>query len=77
MFAGSFFEYLHVSLNPPKWWNPAKLYKKKAPKKGREKETKCKDQSPGIQKSPKEVSHMTERKPLSTKTSTGRMKHIN
>jgi len=32
------------------WWNPAKLYnKKKAPKKGREKETRGKDQSPGMQ----------------------------
>ncbi len=41
----------------PKWWNPAKLYKKKAPKNRREKETKSKDQSPGRQKSPKEVSH--------------------
>jgi len=30
-----------------KWWNPAKLYKKKAPKKGREKETRGKDWSPG------------------------------
>jgi len=49
MFAGSFFEYLHVSLNPPKWWNPAKLYKKKAPKKGREKEKRGQDQSPGKQ----------------------------
>jgi hypothetical protein len=28
---------------------PAKLYKKKAPKKGREKETKANDQSPGKQ----------------------------
>jgi hypothetical protein len=28
---------------------PAKLYKKKAPKKGREKETRGKDQSPGKQ----------------------------
>ncbi len=42
------------------WWNLAKLYKKKAPQKGREKETKCKDQSPGKQKSPKEASHRGE-----------------
>jgi len=31
------------------WWNPAKLHKKRAPKKGREKETGGKDQSPGRQ----------------------------
>jgi hypothetical protein len=31
------------------WWSPAKLYKKKAPKKGREKETRGKNQSPGKQ----------------------------
>jgi hypothetical protein len=33
--------------------NPVKLYKKKAPKKGREKETRGKDQSPGKQKAQK------------------------
>jgi hypothetical protein len=31
------------------WWNPTKLYEKKAPKKAREKETRGKDQSPGKQ----------------------------
>ncbi len=31
------------------WWNPIKLHEKKAPKQGREKETKGKDQSPGKQ----------------------------
>ncbi len=38
------------------WWNLAKLYytKKKAPKKGREKETRGKDQSPGMQTAQKE-----------------------
>jgi hypothetical protein len=40
---------------------PGKLYKKKAPKKKREKETKCKDHNSGRQKSPKEVSHTKER----------------
>jgi hypothetical protein len=37
---------------------PAKLYKNKAPKKGKQKKkTKSKDQSWGRQNSPKEVSH--------------------
>jgi hypothetical protein len=31
------------------WWNLAKLVKKKAPTKGREKETRGKDKSPGKQ----------------------------
>jgi hypothetical protein len=31
------------------WWNPAKLNKRKAPKKGREKKGGGKDQSPGKQ----------------------------
>jgi hypothetical protein len=52
--------------------NPVKLYKKKAPKKGREKETRGKDQSPGKQADHKEV-----REPLSTETSTSCLKHIN
>jgi hypothetical protein len=32
-----------------KWWNPAKLYKKKAPKKRREQATRGKEQSPDKQ----------------------------
>ncbi len=59
------------------WWNLAKLYKKKAPRKGGEKETKCKDQRPGRQKSSKEASHRGEMEPLNTETSTSHMKHIN
>jgi hypothetical protein len=32
-----------------RWWNLAKLYEKKAPKQGREKQTRGKDQSPSKQ----------------------------
>jgi len=42
--------------------------KKKTPKNGREQETKNKDQSPGKQKSPKEVSHTKVREPLSVES---------
>ncbi len=52
------------------WWNPAKLYKKKAPKKAREKETRGKDQSPGKQTAQKMAGHKEVRESLSTKTST-------
>jgi hypothetical protein len=55
------------------WWNPAKLSKKKAPEQGGEKETKCEDRA----KEPPRVSPTEEKEPLSTKTSTGGMKHIN
>jgi hypothetical protein len=45
--------YLQVhNVMPPMilhWWNPVKLHQKKAPKKGREKETRGKPQSPGKQ----------------------------
>jgi hypothetical protein len=34
------------------WWNPAKLYRKKAPKKGRENQTKGKDRKSGQANSP-------------------------
>ncbi len=52
-------------------WNPAKLYfKNKAPKKGREKETRGKDQSP----IPKEVGRLEEMNPLRTKSSTSHTK---
>jgi hypothetical protein len=47
--------------------NLAKLHEKKAPKKGREKETKGKDQSPGNQTTKKR--HVV-REPLSIQTST-------
>jgi hypothetical protein len=50
-----------------KWWNPAKLYKKKALKKGREKATRGLDQSPGKQTAQKRRGHKKERGPLRTK----------
>jgi hypothetical protein len=48
----------------------------KAPKSGREKETKNKDQSCSKQKNPKEMSHMEVREKLNAKTTTNHMKHI-
>jgi hypothetical protein len=56
---------------------PAKLHEKKAPKKGREKETKGKDQSPGKQTAQKRHVPHEGKEPLSIKTSTSHMKHIN
>ncbi len=50
-------------------WNLAKLYKKKAPKKGQEKKTRSIDQSPGKQTPPKEVGHKEEREPIRTEPS--------
>jgi hypothetical protein len=55
--------------------NPAKLYEKKAPKKGREKETRGQHQSPK-QTAPKKAGHQEESEPLTTKSSS-HMKHIN
>jgi hypothetical protein len=40
-----------------KWWNPAKHHKKKAPNKGRGKETKGLDQSPGKQTAHELMNH--------------------
>jgi hypothetical protein len=57
--------------------NPAKLLEKKAPQKGREKETKGKDQSPGKQTAQKRRVPHEGKEPLSIQTSTSRMKHIN
>ncbi len=44
------------------WWNPAKLYRKKAPKKGkgRENETRGKDRSPGKQTAQQRQGHSEE-----------------
>ncbi len=47
--------------------------KRKHPSKEEKKETKCKDRA----KEPQRVSPAEEKEPLSTKTSTGGMKHIN
>ncbi len=54
-----------------------KLYKKKAPKEGREKEARGKAPKSRQAKSPKEVSNKEQMEPLRTKPSTNPMKHIN
>jgi hypothetical protein len=51
-------------------WNLAKLYKKKALKKGQEKKKRIIDQSPGKQTPPKEVGHKEEREPIRTEPPT-------
>jgi hypothetical protein len=59
------------------WWNPTKFYKKKAPKKGKEKETRGKDQSPCKQTTQKRWATKTKGNQLRTKPSSNCMKHIN
>jgi hypothetical protein len=55
------------------WWNPTKLFFEKAPKNGREKETKkTMTKVQAHKKTPREV-----REKLSAKTCTGHMKHVN
>jgi len=49
------------------WWNPAKLCRKKAPKKGRENETRGKDRSPGKQTAQQRQGHSEEMEPLRAK----------
>jgi nitric oxide reductase activation protein len=49
------------------WWNPAKLYRKKVPKKGRENETKGKDRSPSKETTQQRQGHSEEMEPLRTK----------
>jgi hypothetical protein len=52
------------------------LYKKKAPKKGGEKETRGLDQSPGKQTAQKTGGHKEVKEPLSTETSISCLKPI-
>jgi hypothetical protein len=60
--------------------NPAKLYKKKAPKKGRDKERQG-NKGQGLKykraNRPTKMGHKEEREPLRTKPSTSCMKQIN
>jgi hypothetical protein len=51
--------------------------KKKAPKKGREKETKGQGPKSSQANNPKEEGHPKEREPLKIEPSTSSMKHIN
>ncbi len=51
--------------------------KRKHPRKEEKKKQSARTSVQSVKRAPKEVSHMEEREPLSTETSTSRVKHIN
>ncbi len=59
------------------WWNPTKLYKKKAPKERERKRNNGQRPKSKQVSSPNEVGHKEEREPLKIETFMSGMKHIN
>ncbi len=60
-----------------RWCSHAKVYRKKAPKKGKQKETKGQGLKSRLTNNPTKVGHKEEREPLRTEPSTNHMKQIN